>query len=72
MSLPEEIEYYFCTKVGYEVLITLAVRSRQSSMDPNAKNDFVAKGVSDCDNAEQCGVKDEYGGYDWAQCEYLN
>lgn len=52
MPLSEEIEYYFCTRVGYEVLITLAVRSRQSSMDPNTKNDLVAKGISDCDNAE--------------------
>lgn len=70
IPLSEETNYYFCNKVGHDVIVALAVHSYQSSMDPTAKVDFVSKEISDCGSAKRCGVKDERGDYDWSLCEY--
>ena len=70
IPISEETKYYFCNKLGHDVIVTLAVHPYDSSIDPSVNLDFVAKKISDCGSAKRCGVKNEHGDYNWSLCEY--
>lgn len=59
---------FMCPKLERRVNLCFADLNQNNSFLNNQPPDKIVNNISDCDSAEECGVKDKSGEYNWSKC----